>query len=145
MRRIDPWFAIGLFAFFALLFLALFGARIAPYEPIFFTVNRGDLQRPFAPGEVYPLGSDVLGRDLFSLVLAGARATLTIVVLAGVARVVAGAILAAVTRASRPTGLAIESAAELVSAVPATLVALVLVKVFVKSADASIGLFIVAL
>ena len=50
MRRVDPWFAIGLFAFFALLFVALFGERIAPYEPIFFTVNRGDLQRPFAPG-----------------------------------------------------------------------------------------------
>ena len=27
MRRIDPWFAIGLFAFFALLFIALFGER----------------------------------------------------------------------------------------------------------------------
>src|SRR5438309_1650022 len=48
MRRIDPWFAIGLFAFFALLFVALFGERIAPYEPIYFVVNRGDLQRLFA-------------------------------------------------------------------------------------------------
>ena len=91
MRRIDPWFAIGLVAFFALLFVALFGERIAPYEPIFFTVNRGDLQRPFAPGEVFPLGSDVLGRDLFSLVLAGARATLLIGVVAGLARVLSGA------------------------------------------------------
>lgn len=34
MRRIDPWFAIGLFAFFALLFVALFGERIAPSEPV---------------------------------------------------------------------------------------------------------------
>ncbi len=78
MRRIDPWFAIGLVAFFALLFVALFGERIAPYEPIYFVVNRGDLQRPFAPGEVYPLGSDVLGRDL----------------LAGLARVFAGLAIA---------------------------------------------------
>src|SRR5713101_5901870 len=94
MRRVDPWFAIGLIAFFALLFVALFGERIAPYEPIFFTVNRGDLQRPFAPGEVYPLGSDVLGRDLFSLVLAGARATLIIAAVAGLARVFAGLMIA---------------------------------------------------
>ncbi len=74
MHRIDPWFAIGLVCFFALLFVALFGERIAPYEPIYFVVNRGNLQLPFAPGEVFPLGSDVLGRDLLSLVLAGERA-----------------------------------------------------------------------
>lgn len=36
MRRIDPWFVVGLFAFFALLFAALFGERIAPYEAIYF-------------------------------------------------------------------------------------------------------------
>src|SRR6058998_3793876 len=97
MRRIDPWFAIGLFAFFALLFVALFGERIAPYEPIYFVVNRGDLQRPFAPGEVYPLG-----RDLLSLVLAGARATLIIAIVAGLARVLTGLAVAIVASWWRP-------------------------------------------
>src|SRR5438093_12799248 len=86
MRRIDPWFAIGLFAFFALLFVALFGERIAPYEPFYFVVTRGDQQRPYAHGESYPLGCDVLGRDLFSVVLVGARATVIIAVAAGRAR-----------------------------------------------------------
>src|SRR3979409_767651 len=102
MRRVDPWFAIGLFAFFALLFVALFGERIAPYEPIYFVVTRGDQQRPYAPGEVYPLGSDVLGRDLFSLVLAGARATLLIAVTAGLARVVSGLAIAVIASRGRP-------------------------------------------
>ena len=34
--RRDPWVYIGLFAFFALLFVALFGERIAPHEAIYF-------------------------------------------------------------------------------------------------------------
>jgi peptide/nickel transport system permease protein len=144
MRRIDPWFAIGLLAFFALLFVALFGERIAPYEPIYFTVNRGDLQRPFAPGEVYPLGSDVLGRDLFSLVLAGARATLLIAIVAGLARVLGGLAIAVVASWSRPVRMVFDSLAEIISAVPATLVAVLIVLVFIRG-DAQIPIFITAL
>jgi len=144
MRRIDPWFAIGLFAFFALLFVALFGERLAPYEPIFFTVNRGDLQRPFAPGEVYPLGSDVLGRDLFSLVLAGARATLIIAVTAGIARVVTGLAVAVIAGWWRPVRAATDALSEVISAVPATLIAVVIVIVFIRG-DAQIPVFIAAL
>lgn len=144
MRRIDPWFAIGLFAFFALLFVALFGARIAPYEPIYLTVNRGDLQRPFAPGEVYPLGSDVLGRDLLSLVLAGARATLIIAFVAGLARVLAGLAVAVIASWWRPLRVVADALAELVSAVPATLVAVLIVLIFIRG-DAQIPIFIAAL
>ncbi|MGH2492576.1 MAG: ABC transporter permease subunit, partial [Candidatus Limnocylindria bacterium] len=88
---------------------------------------------PYDPGLVFPFGSDILGRDLFSVVLAGARATLTIVVLSGLARVLAGALIAALSAWWRPTRIATESVAELVSAVPATLVALILVKVFLKT------------
>jgi len=144
MRRVDPWFAIGLLAFFALLFVALFGERIAPYEPIFFTVNRGDLQRPFAPGEVYPLGSDVLGRDLFSLVLAGARATLIIAVVAGLARVLSGLVIAVIASWWRPLRVASDALAEIISAVPATLVAVLIVLVFIRG-DAQIPIFVAAL
>jgi peptide/nickel transport system permease protein len=132
MRRVDPWFTIGLFAFFALLFVALFGERVAPYEPIYFVVNRGDLQRPFAPGEVYPLGSDVLGRDLLSLVLAGARATLTIAVVAGLLRALAGLAMAVAASWWRPFRAFADSLAEVVSAVPATLVALLIVLIFIR-------------
>jgi peptide/nickel transport system permease protein len=144
MRRFDPWFAIGLFAFFALLFVALFGERIAPYEPIYFTVNRGDLQRPFAPGEVYPLGSDVLGRDLFSLVLAGARATLLIAIVAGLARVLSGLVIAVIASWWRPVRVVSDALAEIVSAVPATLIAVLIVLIFIRG-DAQIPIFIAAL
>gem|GEM_PF-6399380 len=144
MPRRDPWVYIGLFAFFALLFVALFGERIAPHEAIFFVVEHGRDPRPYDPGLVFPFGSDLLGRDLFSLVLAGAPATLAIVLLGGVARVAAGVALAAIGSGWRSGRIATDSLAELVSAVPATLVALLLVKVFVK-ADTNIFVFIGAL
>jgi peptide/nickel transport system permease protein len=140
----DPWTLLGLFAFLAVLFVALFGERLAPHEPIYFVVEHGSDPRPYDPGVVFPFGSDVLGRDIVSLVLAGAHATLTIVVLGGVARVLAGVLLAAASSWWRPTRIATESVAELASAVPATLVALVLVKVFVKS-DTTVWVFIGAL
>jgi peptide/nickel transport system permease protein len=137
MSRRDPWLVVGLIAFFGLVFFALFGERIAPHEAIYFVPEHGSDPRPYDPGLVFLFGSDVLGRDLFSVVLAGARATLTIIVLSGAARVVAGALIAAVSSWWRPTRLATESLAELAGAVPATLVALVLVKVFLQ-ADPSI-------
>jgi ABC-type dipeptide/oligopeptide/nickel transport system permease subunit len=132
MRRFDPWFAIALASFFALLFVVLFGERIAPYEAIYFVVNSGGLRRPFAPGEVFPLGSDVLGRDLLSLVLAGARASLAIAVVGGLARVFAGLALAVAAGWSRPLRTAADSLAEIVSAVPATLVAVLVVLIFIR-------------
>jgi peptide/nickel transport system permease protein len=144
MARRDPWLFVGVVAFFGLLFLALFGERIAPHEAIYFVPEHGSDPRPYDPGLVFPFGSDVLGRDLFSVVLAGARATLTIVVLSGAARVVAGALVAAISNWWRPTRIATESLAELVSAIPATLAALVLVKVFLKT-DPSILLVTCAL
>ncbi|HEV8655338.1 MAG TPA: ABC transporter permease subunit, partial [Candidatus Limnocylindria bacterium] len=131
-------------AFLALLFVALLGERIAPYEPIYFVPEHGSDPRPYEPGLVFPFGSDVLGRDLFSVVLAGARATLTIVLLAGLGRVMAGVVVAALGSWWRPVRLLTEPVAELLAAVPATLVALLLMKAFVKT-DTSILVFIGAL
>lgn len=144
MRRIDPWFAIGLVAFFALLFVALFGERIAPYESIYMVVDPPVRRPPYAPGEVYPLGSDALGRDLFSVVLAGARATLIIATIAGAARVILGLVIAIAATWWRPMRVIADSLAEIVSAVPATLVALLVVLVFVRG-DPQILTFVGAL
>ena len=144
MRRIDPWFAIGVFAFFALLFVALFGERIAPYESIYMVVDPPVRRPPYAPGEVYPLGSDALGRDLLSVVLAGARATLIIAAIAGAARVLLGLVIAIAASWWRPVRVIADSLAEIVSAVPATLVALLVVLVFVRG-DPQILTFVGAL
>ena len=131
-------------ALFTLLAAALLGERLAPNEPLYFVVEHGADPRPYDPGTVFPFGSDVLGRDLFSLVLAGARATLTIVLLAGFARVAAGVLVAALGTAWRPARLVAESCADFVAAVPATLIALVLVKAFVHT-DTTIFVLIGAL
>lgn len=127
-----------------LLILVLFGPALAPHEAIFFVVEHGADPRPYEPGLVFPFGSDVLGRDLLSLVIAGAPATLTITLVSGIARVVAGALVAALGLSSPGARRATEWSAELVSAIPATLVALVLVKVFVK-AETGLLTFICAL
>ena len=71
LRYTDPWLLAGLVAFFTLIVVALFGERIAPNEPIYFVVEHGRDPRPYDPGIVFPFGSDVLGRDLFSLVQIG--------------------------------------------------------------------------
>jgi peptide/nickel transport system permease protein len=140
----DPALIAALVGLFGLLLIALLGERIAPHEPIYFVVEHGQDPRPYDPGLVFPFGSDVLGRDLFSLVIAGARATLTIVLLSGAARVAAGALVAALGSVWPRARVPIESLADLASAVPATLVALVLVKLFVK-AETSLLMFIAAL
>jgi peptide/nickel transport system permease protein len=143
-RMADVGTLVGATAFFAVLLVALFGEHLAPHEAIYFVPEHGTDPRPYDPGLVFPFGSDVLGRDLASLVLAGARATLVIVLVSGIARVLAGALIAALGGWWRSARLATEWVAELVSAVPATLVALVLVKIFVK-AETSLLVFIAAL
>jgi ABC-type dipeptide/oligopeptide/nickel transport system permease subunit len=146
-RRVpgDPALIAGALVALGLLTVALLGERLAPHQSIYFVIEHSRDPRPYDPGLVFPFGSDILGRDLFSLVLAGARATLAIVVLAGLARVVAGVVVAALGSWWRPLRVATESVADLASAVPATLVALVLVKVFVRAADTSVLVFIGAL
>ena len=143
--KVDATTLSAVIAFVGLLVVALLGARLAPHESIYFVVEHGADPRPYDPGLVFPFGSDILGRDLFSLVLAGAQATLTIVLLAGLARVLAGVVVAALGTWWWPVRVATESVADFVSAVPATLVALVLVKVFVRTADTSVLVFIGAL
>jgi peptide/nickel transport system permease protein len=142
--EVDRWVVLAVLGISAILGVALFGERLAPHESIYFVLEHGSDPRPYDPGLVFPLGSDILGRDLFSLVLAGARATLTIVVLGGIARVAAGVLLAALGNWWPATRLLTETVAELISAVPATLVALLLVRVFVRS-DTTIAVFIAAL
>ncbi|HEU5288441.1 MAG TPA: ABC transporter permease subunit, partial [Candidatus Limnocylindria bacterium] len=144
MSRRDPWSFIGLLAFFILLFVALFGERIAPHEAIYFVPEHGRDPRPYDPGLVYPFGSDVLGRDLVSLVLAGARLTLGIVVLGGLARVLAALLLAVIASLSARARAALDATSEIVAAVPATLVVLLVVLVFVHG-DTTALVFVGAL
>ena len=145
MRRVDPWLLLGLILAALLLFLAVYGERIAPYEPTYSLLRRGpgDVP-PYAPDGTFRLGSDNAGRDLLSLVLAGARTTLALVVAAGLARLLLGLALAIAVSRRRPAGLLVDGVADVVGAVPSTLVAVLVVLVFFgPSAQATV--FIAAL
>jgi len=133
MRRADPWLVAGAVLCGLLLFVAAYGDRLAPNEPVFLMVNGpAGTERPLPPGEPFVFGSDAVGRDLFSLVLVGARTTLLIVVLAGAARLAAGLGFAIVASWLRPIRLLVDAAADIASSVPSTIVAVFAVLVFAR-------------
>jgi peptide/nickel transport system permease protein len=66
------------------IFLAIFGEALAPYPP-----NEPNLSKKFLPpfwqegGTIYhPLGTDMLGRDMLSRIMAGARISFIVAILA---------------------------------------------------------------
>ena len=144
VRRLDPWLLAGLTGCGILLFVATYGDRIAPYEPVFLLINGPPgTDRPLPPGQPFLFGSDAVGRDLFSLVLVGARTTLLIVGLAGVARLAAGLGLAIVAT-WRPLRVLIGAGADIASAVPSTIVAVFAVLVFARQGSPAL-VFVAAL
>lgn len=113
-----------------LLFIAFYGDRIAPHEPIYSVLNVPDrAPYPLPPGDPFIFGSDPAGRDLLSVVLYGARTTLAIVVLAGLARLVVGAAIASISGAGAARA-AFDAVSDVMSAVPSTIVAVLVVLVF---------------
>ena len=64
---------LGLIFLLVLLAIAFFGPMVAPFNP---KVLNDDLLAP--PGDLYRLGTDNLGRDVFSQVLYGAKTSLEI-------------------------------------------------------------------
>jgi peptide/nickel transport system permease protein len=69
----SPTFLIAAFVIAFWTFCAFFGYRIAPHDPTFQTVDV--LQ---SPNGTYPFGTDNIGRDVLSRVLAGSRSTMEI-------------------------------------------------------------------
>ena len=84
---------------------------------------------PFSPSVVYPFGTDPLGRDILSLILAGAQQTLILAVLVVGARLLVGFLLGVIAGWLNGTWLDrfLLSAAELTSAFPALLMAMILI------------------
>lgn len=73
MQR-NKLFVMGIALFTIILFAALFAPWIAPYDPD--AINFRD--KLLAPGWTYWMGTDELGRDIFSRVIYGARTSLII-------------------------------------------------------------------
>ena len=116
-----------------LLFIFLFGPVIAPHSP--YTTSSLEIvdgeyyAPPFAPDDVYPWGTDVFGRDIASLILAGAQQTLLLAAAVVVVRLVIGFVLGAAAGWLNGSWLdkAILSLAELLAAFPTLLFAMILI------------------
>ena len=92
---------------------------------------------PFAPGDDYPLGSDDLGRDIFSYIIHGTRLTISLGVLIAV-----GQFLIAIPMAllggfgNRLAGSIIRQSNIIFSAIPALLISIILLKLrFITNLD----------
>jgi peptide/nickel transport system permease protein len=89
----NPLAVLGLVIILALIVLAVFAPFFATHSPY-----SGQLtQRLLPPGGEYLLGTDELGRDIWSRIVYGARITLTIVVLVAAIAAPAGMVIGAVS------------------------------------------------
>ncbi len=126
-------FLIGALVLVALLVAFVAGPGLTPHNPY---VTRGVsyvdgqlLVPPFAPDAEFLLGTDMLGRDILSLLLAGSQQTLVLAAAAMVARMGLGFMLGALAGWNEGSLLdrAIVSLSEMVAALPALLFAMLLI------------------
>lgn len=117
----------------ALTAILFFGPQLSAHSPFTthgLVIENGQLSvPPFEPGDTYPWGTDMLGRDMHSLILAGARQTLllgAVVVLARMLIGVALGLLAGWSSGSRLDRL-ILSLSEIIAAFPTLLLVMILV------------------
>ena len=93
-------FMLGAILIGVLLVVFIWGPHVtprSPYETQALVYEDGELRvPPFEPDAVHPWGTDVLGRDIMSLVLAGAQQTLLLAVLVVAARIAVGLVLGAI-------------------------------------------------
>jgi peptide/nickel transport system permease protein len=129
-------FVLGAIILLLLLGAVVLGQDVAPYSPYstYPTLEiEGELRyAPFAPSEMFPLGTDPQGRDILSLLLYGARRTLTLAFFAVLARLLLGTILGALSGWFSDSLLdrTIMGLTQVIAAFPALLMAMVLIYAF---------------
>jgi peptide/nickel transport system permease protein len=130
---LNPALLLGLLLLIPLLGVILFGTSLAPHNPyntISLRFVDGQIQAPpFKPGAEFPWGTDVLGRDVFSLILAGAQQTLVITTIVMLARIAVGSLLGLLAGWFEGTWFdrLIGNCIEIIAAFPALLCAMVLI------------------
>ncbi len=129
----NPAFVLGGLVVLALLVVYFVGPYVTPHNPyttIGLRMVNGKLKSPpFPPSPEFPLGTDMLGRDILSLLLAGARQTLTLAFLVVLGRLLVGTalgLLAGWTVGSRLDKI-IQDVAAVISSFPALLLAMILI------------------
>jgi ABC-type dipeptide/oligopeptide/nickel transport system permease subunit len=97
----NPALLIGILLVLGLVIVTIFGVQIAPQSPYTtrgLTITDGEFKvPPFPPDETFLLGTDLLGRDILSMILAGAQQTFVLVVLVVLGRILVGFILGAIS------------------------------------------------
>lgn len=129
----NPSLMLGGLVVLALLVIYFFGPQLAPHSPyttIGIEYADGKLTLPpFEPNGEYPWGTDVMGRDIMSLVLAGTQQTLRLAALVVAARIVIGFLLGTLAGWFRGRWLdrVILSLSEVIAAFPTLLLAMLLI------------------
>ncbi len=131
----DPLALVGMATIAAISFAAVSAPWIAPFDPTEQFFAGMTLEgAPLPPGEEFLLGTDLLGRDLFSRLLYGARTSLVIGVVANGAAVAVGTLLGVVAGYVQGwVGAAIMRFTDLMMAFPALLLAIALAAIFTPS------------
>lgn len=126
-------FLVGGLLVAGLLVAYVWGPQLAPHSPYTtqgLKFEGGELSvPPFEPGDTYPWGTDVLGRDIMSLILAGAQQTLLLATLVVLARLLLGFILGAIAGWLNGSWIdrLILATAEAMAAFPTLLLAMILI------------------
>jgi peptide/nickel transport system permease protein len=130
LRR--PAVALGLAVIALTVAAAIAAPWLAPFDPDAQMFDGLTLQgAPLPPGGAYPLGTDLLGRDLFSRLLFGARTSLVIGIVANGIAVAIGMLVGITAGYFRGwTGTALMGFTDLMMAFPALLLAIVLAAIF---------------
>ena len=131
----DPLALVGMATIAAVTAAALGAPVIAPFDPTEQFYDGMTLEgAPLPPDEQFLLGTDLLGRDLFSRLLYGARTSLVIGVVANGAAVTVGTLLGVVAGYVQGwVGAAIMRFTDLMMAFPALLLAIALAAIFTPS------------
>ena len=116
----------------AMVLAALFAPQVAPFDPNEQFFDGLTLEgAPLPPNEKYILGTDLLGRDLFSRVVYGARTSLTIGVVANGFAVLIGTLVGVMAGYLRGwIGSILMRFTDLMMAFPALLLAIALAAIF---------------
>jgi len=127
--------AFGLAVIALIVVMALLAPVITPYSPDEQLFDGLTLEgAPLPPGETFILGTDLLGRDLFSRLVYGARTSLVIGVVANGVAVLIGAVIGITAGFLRGfIGTVLMRFTDLMMAFPALLLAIVLAAVFTPS------------
>lgn len=131
----DPLALVGMATIAAVTAAALGAPIIAPFDPTEQFFDGLTLEgAPLPPDEQFLLGTDLLGRDLFSRLLYGARTSLVIGVVANGAAVAVGTLLGVVAGYVQGwVGATIMRFTDLMMAFPALLLAIALAAIFTPS------------